>query len=128
MKDLKDLTEAGLSEERVKEIEKMAEEIHGGWWNYRFIRFDDTIICPDNSIENISRYEIHEVYYKKDGSIWSYSESPLDLVLEDYDELKYLKREIKKALKRSILLFEGDEDDWTLIDTHKYMKGVRFDN
>ena len=90
-------------------IGKVSLAWRGGCWNYRIL---------EKKNEYHTYYEIHEVYYDKDGNIIAWTENPVDLYLESISDLKFLMKRFKKAAKKPILRIEGDD----LINTGTYLK------
>lgn len=61
-------------------------------WNYR-------VIITDNLNHNI-----HEVYYKEDGSLWMYTENPVSPYGENLKELKLDLEMMLQALSKPALV------------------------
>ena len=102
-----------------KEVEELAEDLSGGWWNYRIIEKKDEWESKQtgNKYYNIS-FVLKEVYYKADGSIWSWTEGDTALVFDNIKDVKFLFKAVKKAAKHNVLR----EVDDKMIDTGKRMK------
>lgn len=70
-------------------------------WNYRIIRF---------TRGGSSYLALHEVYYNEDGSVWSYTENAVDVLvgLEEGKKglIETLEMMLKDAKKAPILLEE----------------------
>jgi len=67
-------------------------------WNHRVIRrtYEGT------DYQEI-RYEIHEVFYNDDGSIYAYTEESIEPSGETLKELKQDLKWMKKALEKPVL-------------------------
>lgn len=122
---LKEINKNRLDKEIPDYVEELAEDLSGGWWNYRIIEKTEKIELDDETYED-TFYHIHEVYYKADGSIWSWTERPVTIYFENYGDLKYVIRIIKKASNNHILKLVTDENgDNHLEETNKYIKEVK---
>ena len=98
------------TKQKIKDfVDEISLAWRGGWWNYRILQKSNGYYIY---------YEIHEVYYDKDGKIIAWSENPVDLYFECTKDLKFLMKKFKRATKRTILRVEDDD----LIDTKKYLK------
>ena len=105
-----------------KEVEELSEDLSGGWWNYRIVEKRDewTSNQTGNKYYNIS-FVLKEVYYKADGSIWSWTEGDTALVFDNIKDVKFLFKAIKKAARHNVL----KEVDDKMIDTGKRMKDYK---
>lgn len=65
-----------------EEVEKLSEDISGGWFNYRLV---ETVHTYSEDIQE-KYYEIYEIYYRADGSIWAWTREPATLRFEDFDD------------------------------------------
>lgn len=92
-----------------KVIEEITKLFKGSCWNYRIL---------EKSSEDYKYYEIHEVYYDKDGKIIGWTSDKIDLYFENLNYFKILLKRFKKASKKTILKEINEE----LIDTEKYLK------
>lgn len=109
-----------------EEIEEMAEHLSGGWWNYRIIEKTNTWEGVDKKTYTDTYYEIHEVYYNGRAEIWGWTQNPMSLWFEDGFDAKQSIKNIKKAMKHTILKLTTKENgDETLIDTGKYIKHIK---
>lgn len=102
-----------------EEVEELADDISGGWWNYRMIEKKDewTSNQTGNTYYNIT-FVVKEVYYRPDGSIWSWTENNMGLDFESEKDIKFLFKSLKRAAKKTVL----KEVDDKMIDTGKRMK------
>lgn len=69
-------------------------------WNHRVMK---------RKLESGDFYGIHEVFYNEDGSIWSYTVDPIEVVGESIDELKQTLEWMLKCLDNPILV-DGEFD------------------
>lgn len=107
-------------------IEELANDLSGGWWNYRIIEKEREWTNLDGKKEIDTYYEIHEVYYKANGNIWSWSENPDTLYFETIYDVRDTLKAIKKAAKMPILKLVTDEEgDQHLEKTNKYIKNIK---
>ena len=104
-----------------KEIEELADELSGGWWNYRIVEKSNSWIGPDGNRHLERYYELHEVYYNGKGEIWSWTENPVGIYFESYEEMKQILKQYKKACKHPILKFEKHGIEETLVETGEYL-------
>ena len=105
-----------------EEIEELARSLSGGWWNYRLIEKENRWTNKSGKEYFEKYFEIHEVYYDGNGEIWSWSENPMEIYLENFGEINPLVKQIKKAVKKPVLkLVKGSEGE-ELIPTMKTLK------
>lgn len=100
-----------------KEIEKLSEELSGGYWNTRIIRK-----YVDGKYKNGKEYHevymgVYEVYYKADDSIWAWSENPISPTFEDKEGFGEVLGQLLKASDRPILELKNGE----LIETNELL-------
>lgn len=94
----------------------------GVYWNTRLVEKKNIWRSQFDNIDYFStQFVIHEVHYDKDHNIIAWTENPISLNFEDYDDAKGTIKHMKDALKRTVLKYEGD----TLIDTGKLLKQYR---
>lgn len=113
-----------------EEIEELANEWSEGWWNYRVVEKEHAWKSQATGKEYFQKYfEIHEVYYDKDGKIIAWAEKPLNLQLEYFTEWKFLKKSIDRAIRKPILRYipASDMEDEDLVPTKMYLKKVKED-
>lgn len=100
------------------EVEEMAEELSGGYFNYRLV---ETIYTYSEDIEE-KFYEIYEVYYKGDDSIWAWSAEPVTLMFEDFEDATETIRHIAECCEKTVLRFK-DEKKEEIYDTGEKIEG-----
>lgn len=82
-------------------------------FNYRVIRRDYP--CGPNNEETANVYQIHEVYYRADGSIEGWSQEPIAPYGECVSELKADLSYLITALHKPVLI----ESNGTLVEERK---------
>jgi len=66
-------------------------------WNYRVVR---------RMIGNMDTFQIHEVYYREDGAIHTFTEDPVGAFGESLEELKRDLRWMLEACDKEVLDYE----------------------
>lgn len=112
---LDELIEKSKDYEIPEEIEEFAENIGGGWWNYRFLE----IIQGSTKF-----YELHEVYYDGEGKPWAWSDV-VKLWFTDKYDYKHMIKSLKHAYKKTILRVVKDGEDEKLVDTNMTLKQIK---
>jgi len=108
------------------EVEELANEWSGGWFNCRIIEKERKWTGVDNKEYTDIYYEIHEVYYDGKGNIIAWTEAPMSIWFENKYDVKYTINHIKKATKHTILkMITKENGDEELIDTGKYIKNIK---
>lgn len=106
-----------------EEMEKLADDLAGGWWNYRLIEKENRWKDKTGKEYFEKYFEIHEVYYREDGEIWAWSENPMSIYFEDYKEIGQLIKQIKNATKKPVLrLVKDDKGEEELVPVMKTLK------
>lgn len=106
-----------------EEIEELANDLSGGWWNYRLIEKENRWKNKAGKEYFEKYFEIHEVYYKADGEIWAWSENPMSIYFEDFKEVGQLIKQIKNATRKPVLrLVKGVDGKEELVPTMKTLK------
>lgn len=76
-------------------------------WNYRVIR------KPHPDSQGAS-YEIHEVYYRDDGTVEAWTDSPVQPYGETPEELREDIRFLLQAFRQPVLELREVDGEWTL--------------
>lgn len=99
----------------------------GGYWNYRIIQKTNSYKLSSDKIISETYYEIHEVYYNEKNEIVAWSQEPMSIYFQNYNDYVITLKQIKKAIKYPILKLEGSEKENTekLIETNKYLKDIK---
>jgi hypothetical protein len=71
-------------------------------WNHRVVRR----FYPNTHMDDSILYEIHEVYYDKDGTIGSITEEPISIMEETVDDLKKTVERLTKCLESPIIDYD----------------------
>lgn len=71
-------------------------------WNHRIIRR----IYPNTHMDDSILYEIHEVYYDKDGTIGSITKEPISIIEESVEDLKSTIERLTKCLTTPIIDYD----------------------
>lgn len=109
-----------------EEVEEMANDLSGGWFNYRIIEKENSYEGKDGKQYTDIYYEIHEVYYNGKGEPFAWTENPISIWFEDKYDVKAIIQHIKKATKHTILKMVKDKyGDDSLVDTKKYIKDIK---
>lgn len=97
-----------------------------GYWNYRFVQKTVTYTLKNNKKISESYYDIHEIYYNEKNEIIAWSEEPMQLNIQSYNDYKTIIKQIKKASKYKILKLEKLEDkSEKLLETNLYIKNIK---
>lgn len=112
-----------------EEVEELAKEFSGSYWNYRWLKIIVSIPKVDENLQETgetdyeSYYELHEVYYDNDEKPFMWTEDPVRLQTDDANELMDLiKKALDAAMKPVLLLTETDEKD-TIEEINEYIDG-----
>lgn len=120
----------------LEEIEELANEFAGSYWNYRWIKIVietdkyDEEFNPTGEKDQEVYYELHEVYYDNEEKPFMWTEEPVKMYTEDAEELfELIGRMIDAASKR--ILFIRDEKIEELdeyMDKSEVLKKYRKEN
>ena len=118
-----------MEKEKMEEMEELANELSGSYWNYRWLKIIVSIPKVDENLQETgetdyeSYYELHEVYYDNDEKPFMWTEDPVRLQTDDADELMDLiKKALDAAMKPVLLLTETDEKD-IIEEINEYIDG-----
>ena len=75
-------------------------------WNHRVVRR----FYPNTHMDDSILYEIHEVYYDKDGTIGSITQEPISIMEETVDDLRKTVERLTKCLESPIIDYETLEE------------------
>ena len=114
-----------ISKEIMEEAEELAESFEGGYFNYRIIEKEDKWIDLDNKEQIEYFYEIHEVYYNGKDEIIAWTENPISIYFETYNDIRDTINHIKKAANNKILKLIKEDEEEKLIELDKYMKDIK---
>ena len=105
-----------------EEIEELANDLEGSWWNYRVIEKESRWTNKAGKEFFEKYFEIHEIYYKGNGEIWAWSENPMGIYFEEFGEVSQLMKQIKKAIKKPVLKIIKNQDGEEIVTTMKTLK------
>ena len=71
-------------------------------WNHRVVRR----FYPNTHMDDSILYEIHEVYYDKDGTIGSLTQEPISIMEETVDDLRKTVERLTKCLDSPIIDYD----------------------
>lgn len=92
------------------------------YWNTRVIRKHIVWNHDEGTVTSGYIYEIHEVYYDKDGKIKLWSQNPIELYFNTRDGINDILRQINDALKRTVLEIDNiDGKDGEMVDSGKML-------
>lgn len=116
-----------MEKEKMEEMEELANDLSGSYWNYRWLKIIVSIPKVDENLQETgetdyeSYYELHEVYYDNDEKPFMWTEDPVRLQVDDANELMDLiKKALDAAMKPVLLLTETDEKD-TIEEINEYI-------
>lgn len=110
-----------------EEIEKATSDFDGGWWNYRLIEKTEKWTYKGEEHTEKS-YDMHEVYYDKNGKPIAWSENPVRIYFSEYNDIADLIRKIKRTKRLTILKLVKKKNKELLIDTNKTFKQLMKQN
>lgn len=107
-----------MEEEKLKEMEELAKEVSGSYWNYRWLKIIVSTPKLDDNLQETgetdyeSYYELHEVYYDKDEKPFMWTEDCTNLLAENaLDLMELVRHALDAAMKPVLLLTKGTDDD-----------------
>lgn len=111
-----------------EEIEELANEFSGSYWNYRWIKTivdmpeydDDGNLTGKTDYE--SYYELHEVYYDKDEAPFMWTQDVSNMQVENAIDLMEFIKSALNAAKQPVLLFTEDKNK--VEETEEYIDGM----
>ena len=95
-----------------------------GYWNYRLVEHKNSWKDLDGKTQIEKTFEIHEVYYDKDGNIIAWTENPVQLYFQSLADLKAMIKRLKKLKQKTILRIVEYIDGEKLEDTGKLLKDI----
>lgn len=112
-----------------KEIEELAKDFSGSYWNYRWLKIiqsfpeydDDGNLTGNTDYE--AYYELHEVYYDNDEKPFMWTEDPVNVTVDNaVDLMEFVKNALNAAME-PVLLLNKDGDKNTIEETNEYIDG-----
>lgn len=112
-----------------KEIEELAKDFSGSYWNYRWLKIiqsfpeydDDGNLTGNTDYE--AYYELHEVYYDNNEKPFMWTEEPVNMLTENALDLMELVKNALNAAMQPVLLLNKNEDKATIEETNEYIDG-----
>lgn len=112
-----------------KEIEELAKDFSGSYWNYRWLKIiqsfpeydDDGNLTGNTDYE--AYYELHEVYYDNNEKPFMWAEEPVNMLTENALDLMELVKNALNAAMQPVLLLNKNEDKTTIEETNEYIDG-----
>ena len=112
-----------------KEIEELAKDFSGSYWNYRWLKIiqsfpeydDDGNLTGNTDYE--AYYELHEVYYDNNEKPFMWTEEPVNMLIENALDLMELVKNALNAAMQPVLLLNKNEDKATIEETNEYIDG-----
>lgn len=112
-----------------KEIEELAKDFSGSYWNYRWLKIiqsfpeydDDGNLTGNTDYE--AYYELHEVYYDNNEKPFMWTEEPVNMLTENALDLMELVKNALNAAMQPVLLLNKNEDKTTIEETNEYIDG-----
>lgn len=105
-----------------EEIEELADEFSGSYWNYRWLKIEVEVpeykdFEPTGKTEIEHYYELHEVYYDNDEKPFMWTENTTNLQIDNTEDLIDLFTKVMNAATKKVLLLK----DGTLEEIDEYM-------
>ena len=112
-----------------KEIEELAKDFSGSYWNYRWLKIiqsfpeydDDGNLTGNTDYE--AYYELHEVYYDNNEKPFMWTEEPVNMLTENALDLMELVKNALNAAMQPVLLLNKNGDKSTIEETNEYIDG-----
>jgi len=118
-----------MEKEKMEEMEELAKDFSGSYWNYRWLKIIVSIPKLDDNLQETgetdyeSYYELHEVYYDNNEKPFMWTEDPVRLQTDDANDLmELIKKSLDAAMKPVLLLTETDEKS-TIEEINEYIDG-----
>ena len=112
-----------------KEIEELAKDFSGSYWNYRWLKIiqsfpeydDDGNLTGNTDYE--AYYELHEVYYDNNEKPFMWTEDAVNATVDDAEDLMDFVKNALNAAMQPVLLLNKNEDKTTIEETNEYIDG-----
>lgn len=99
-----------------QEIEELANDLSGSYWNYRWLKIivdtpkiNDNYEVVEGETEQEIYYALHEVYYDKDEKPFMWTEEPAKLYADNCEDLIELIGRMLDAASKKVLLVQNDK-------------------
>ena len=112
-----------------KEIEELAKDFSGSYWNYRWLKIiqsfpeydDDGNLTGNTDYE--AYYELHEVYYDNNEKPFMWTEDAVNVTVDNAEDLMDFVKNALNAAMQPVLLLNKNEDKTTIEETNEYIDG-----
>lgn len=112
-----------------KEIEELAKDFSGSYWNYRWLKIiqsfpeydDDGNLTGNTDYE--AYYELHEVYYDNNEKPFMWTEDPVNATVDNAVDLMEFVKNALNAAMQPVLLLNKNEDKATIEEINEYIDG-----
>ena len=112
-----------------KEIEELAKDFSGSYWNYRWLKIiqsfpeydDDGNLTGNTDYE--AYYELHEVYYDNNEKPFMWTEDAVNTTVDNAEDLMDFVKNALNAAMQPVLLLNKNEDKTTIEETNEYIDG-----
>ena len=112
-----------------KEIEELAKDFSGSYWNYRWLKIiqsfpeydDDGNLTGNTDYE--AYYELHEVYYDNNEKPFMWTEDAVNATVDNAEDLMDFVKNALNAAMQPVLLLNENEDKTTIEETNEYIDG-----
>ena len=112
-----------------KEIEELAKDFSGSYWNYRWLKIiqsfpeydDDGNLTGNTDYE--AYYELHEVYYDNNEKPFMWAEDAVNATVDNAEDLMDFVKNALNAAMQPVLLLNKNEDKTTIEETNEYIDG-----
>ena len=112
-----------------KEIEELAKDFSGSYWNYRWLKIiqsfpeydDDGNLTGNTDYE--AYYELHEVYYDNNEKPFMWTEEAVNATVDNAEDLMEFVKNALNAAMQPVLLLNKDGDKSTIEETDEYIDG-----
>ena len=112
-----------------KEIEELAKDFSGSYWNYRWLKIiqsfpeydDDGNLTGNTDYE--AYYELHEVYYDNNEKPFMWTEDAVNATVDNAEDLMDFVKNALNAAMQPVLLLNKNEDKITIEETNEYIDG-----
>ena len=112
-----------------KEIEELAKDFSGSYWNYRWLKIiqsfpeydDDGNLTGNTDYE--AYYELHEVYYDNNEKPFMWTEDAVNATVDNAEDLMDFVKNALNAAMQPVLLLNKNEDKTIIEETNEYIDG-----
>lgn len=113
-----------MENEVPEEIEELANELSGSYWNYRWLKtvvttpkINDDLEVVEGETDEEVYYALHEVYYDKNEKPFMWADEPVRLYTENAEELMELVGRMLDAATKKVLMTENEK----ILEIDEYM-------